>query len=156
MSYTLNSPTSNGIASGQSGRYFVPPEAFQSAIATHQQPPTRKDIRGDKKLAQCDIEFEAISAAYFRGQATAAEFDAAMQRVAEAGRAYDRRVADFQSRDQAGKTKLSDYFKEFYGYTDEEAEEHLRQGARSTEIRMANQARNQSRVQQRSTFGRGH
>ncbi|TFY81245.1 hypothetical protein EWM64_g2766 [Hericium alpestre] len=156
MSYSSNSFTSTG-ASNQSGRYIVPAQAIQPAISTHQHNSARihKIARGDR-LIDSEIEWDAVQAAFSSGQMSTADFNAAVERFLEAGRDQEKRIADFTTRKQAGQTKPADVFKALYGYTDEEAEDFTREGAMLMEMQMANEARNKSRMAQRSTHGRGH
>ncbi|TFY81234.1 hypothetical protein EWM64_g2776 [Hericium alpestre] len=123
MSNPANSLTLNGVALGQSNnRYVVPPQAIQSAISTHQSARINKASRGIKSL-EFQVQYEAAAAAYFSGQISTAEFNAAQKRAMDAGREYDRCFTDYLARTQAGQTEPGDFWKEFDGCTNEEAEE---------------------------------
>ncbi|TFY76245.1 hypothetical protein EWM64_g7766 [Hericium alpestre] len=126
MSYPSNYVTSTGVTPGQSSRYIVAAQAIQPAI-----------------FLDC-------------GKMSTADFDAALRRFVNVGREHDRRMADYTAREEAGQTKPADLFKALYGYTDEEAEEFMREGTRLLKMQMANEARSKSRMAQPSRHGRGH
>ncbi|TFY81238.1 hypothetical protein EWM64_g2772 [Hericium alpestre] len=156
MSYPSKSSSSNDVASGQSGRYTVAPQAIQSAIATHQYKAQINKFAPPPEIAKQQMEIQEASAAYFSGKITGPEFDAICDRIQDAGRAYDKRIADLEARREAGEAKHVDWYKEIYGYTDEEAEGIIRYRQDLGDIQRANEARNRSRVLQQSRHGRGH
>ncbi|TFY83638.1 hypothetical protein EWM64_g374 [Hericium alpestre] len=157
MSYPSHSSTSSGIASGHSGRRIVQPQAIQSAISTYQHKSSQIGMvaRGDE-IYELDMQLEAAITAYSSREIGKAEFDAIVYHINDAIRDRERRYADYCVREQAGQTRPVDWYKEFYGYTEEQAEEHLREELRLRDIRNANQARGQSRMLQQSRHGRGH
>ncbi|TFY75805.1 hypothetical protein EWM64_g8207 [Hericium alpestre] len=152
-----NLSTSTDIVPDQTGHCAIQSEALHSAITSHQATSSTLVMvpRGEKGPER-QRALLRLRDDYIHGRVTHAELHAMLDRLRAAEDAVHRRYLDFKARDRAGQAKPTDYFVGIYGYTEEEAEECIEEGARALDMRLANEARSRTRILQNSRSERGH
>ncbi|TFY76988.1 hypothetical protein EWM64_g7021 [Hericium alpestre] len=135
----------------------VEAEALQSAISSHHEKRASLVMfphgdRGPERRRELRLAKEE----YINGRMTHAEFYAVMDRVQAESDADHQRLLDFKAREEAGHAKPRDFFVSYYGWTEAEADEYIREGIQEYNAREANEARARTRILQNSRHTRGH